>query len=107
MKVLIRRQWNDHRIGEVELDDLDDLRWDTVSGGVRTRAPQPFIHGYVSCEKVHGEISHSGIHGNCPHYIKVTVVKKGNCRDVWNELLILAGPKPEAIRKMRSPKGGG
>ncbi len=93
VKVQIRRQWNDWRIGEVELSQLDDLHWDSVSGGVHAPAPRPFIHAYVKCTDVEGDISHSGAHGECPHRIKVVLVKKDNSRVVWDKVLSIVSSK--------------
>ena len=95
--IYIRRQWNDWRIGSVPLSKLHHLAWDECSGGVMTRTPQPFIHGYCWCNEVEGEIAHSCRHGAGPHWIKVCVVKKDNERDAFEQLLEIVGPKP--IRK--------
>ena len=95
LEVHIRRQWNDYRVGTVRLEDIAGMRWDQVSGGVQSLAPQPFIHGYVFCTDIAGEIAHSCRHGDGPHRIKVCVVKKDNSKEVWNELLRRVGPKPK------------
>lgn len=77
--VWVRRQWNDCRIGKVLLDDISGLHWTDESGGVRARAPRPFLHGYIMCDRIlEGEISHSCSHGYGPHEIKVCIVKKDN-----------------------------
>ena len=94
--VSVRRQWNDYRVGEVDLADLGSLRWDSASGGVGARTPQPFIHGYVSCDAIRGDIAHSCQHGSAPHTIKVCVVKKDNPREVWDKVHEIAGAKPGA-----------
>ena len=93
-KIQIRRQWNDWRIAEVSFDKIEGLRWDKLSGGVRAPAPQPFIHGYVSCADVDGDLAHSCRHGEGPHNIKVCIVKKDNSTEIWKKLLSIVGPKP-------------
>jgi len=98
VKVLVRRQWNHYRIAEADLAGLTNLHWETISGGVRTSAPQPFIHGYVYCDELAGEIAHSCQHGSGPHAIKVAVVKKDNTPQVWAEVLERAGPRPSQRR---------
>jgi hypothetical protein len=98
-KVYIRRQWNDWRIGSVQLSQIEGLHWDDYSGGVWKRAPQLFIHGYVYCTDVDGEISHSCLHGPPPHRIKVCVVKKDNAPRVFEMLLAIVGPKPARNRR--------
>ena len=98
-KVRIRRQWNDWRVAAVCLDDLGDLHWDTISGGVQALAPQPFIHGYVQCDRVESDIAHSCWHGEGPHSIKVCIVKKDNDSGIWKKLMSIVGPKPERKKK--------
>jgi hypothetical protein len=77
--VVVRRQWNHWMQGTVKLEDIDGFHWDDYSGGVCSRAPRPFIHGYVRCDAfIEGEVAHSCAHGNGSHNIKVCVVKKDN-----------------------------
>ncbi|PKB82813.1 MAG: hypothetical protein BZY88_03650 [SAR202 cluster bacterium Io17-Chloro-G9] len=92
--VRVRRQWNDQRIGAVHWSDLENPRWDVLSGGAQVRAPQPFVHAYVYCDKVKGNIAHSCNHGPGPHNIKVCLVKKDNSKEVWNYLMKVVGKKP-------------
>jgi hypothetical protein len=98
MKVRIRRQINDTRIGIADFSSLSGFKWDTISGGVQSVAPQPFIHAYVWCDEVEGELPHSGSHGPCPHSIKVVIVKKDNTPEVWEKILKKAGPRPDIER---------
>ncbi len=95
--VWVRRQWNDYRDAKVCLSDIEGIQWGTVtvSGGVYIRAPQPFLHGYISCDTIlEGELGHSCLHGEGPHRIKVCIVKKRNNPSVFKRLVELAGPKP-------------
>jgi len=94
--VLIKRQWNDWRCAEVPFEKIEGFHWSATSGGVRARAPQPFIHGYVSCADITGEFGHSCRHGQGPHCIKVCITRKDNTEEVWAALVALAGPKPKA-----------
>lgn len=98
MQVRIRRQFNDSKIGTVDFLCLSGFKWDYISGGVQSFAPQPFIHAYVWCDAIEGDFSHSGIHGPCPHNIKVVIVKKDNTPEVWQKILKEAGPRPEIRR---------
>lgn len=92
--VWVRRQWNDYRKAKYKLSDIEGIHWDWISGGVQVPSPQPFIHGYVSCDgAIEGEVAHSGCHGPCPHYIKVCITKKDN-KNIFPKLLEKAGPKP-------------
>lgn len=93
-EVCVRRHWNDHRAAAIPADYIEGLHWDRVSGGIHSLAPQPFIHGYVSCERIEGSgIPHSCQHGSGPHSIKVCIVRKDNER-VWARLLEIVGPRP-------------
>ena len=92
--VRVRRDWDDHRIGTVRWSDLGNPRWDMVSGGTQTRTPEPFVHGYVMCDRVMGDIAHSCIHGPGPHNIKVCIVEKDNSRQVWDYLMKIVGSRP-------------
>jgi hypothetical protein len=94
MKVTVRRHWKDWQTDVVDLRDLEDLRWASISGGAHVPSPHPFIHGYVNCEKV-PNVAHSGIHGTCPHRIKVCIVKKDQEPSIYRALLEIAGPKPK------------
>jgi hypothetical protein len=91
--VIIRRQWNHWLTALVELADLEALHWDRVSGGVRAPAPQPFVHGFITCDKIKDDFAHSCRHGEGPHRIKVCIVKKDNL-SIWQEILDIVGPKP-------------
>lgn len=94
-KIVVRRQWNDYRQVEVAMGNISNLRWDRLSGGVRTRSPRPMIHGYVNCQDIEGDIAHSGAHGPHPHSIKICIVKKDNNPKVYETLRQIVGEKPE------------
>ena len=92
--ITVRRHWNDWRMTDYRLDDVEGLHWSQISGGVQARAPQSFVHGYVPCDRMlNGELAHSCRHGEGPHCIKVCVTRKGN-EKVWKKVLELAGPRP-------------
>lgn len=93
--VNIRRQWDDHRTAQTAFGNLSNLHWDTISGGINAKAPQPFIHAYVDCPAIEGNIAHSCQHGTRPHPIKVCIVKKENS-EIFEELVEVVGPKPDA-----------
>ncbi len=99
-RVYIRRQWNDtERIGSVALNQIRDVRWDCISGGVQAPTPQLFLHGYVRCDEIEGEVAHSCMHGDGPHSIKVCIVKKDNDKKTFNRLIDIAGPKLMKTRR--------
>ena len=68
--VVVRRQWNSMEHATYRLENLTGVRWDTVSGGVRAPASQPFLHGYVQCDAMlEGDLAHSCQHGSGPHNV--------------------------------------
>jgi hypothetical protein len=99
-RVYIRRQVRDWRIGYVSKTEIDGLHWDRVSGGVRVMSPQPFIHGYVSCDRIRGDFGHSCLHGEGPHRIKVLLTKKDNSPEIFDWCLTYAGERPK-VRKAK------
>ena len=101
--VLVRRQWNDHRIGEVRLEDLLNIKWDQQSGGVRTRSPYPMIYGYIWCNAlIGGDVGHSCQHGPPPNEVKVCVCRKDNDPGIYRSLKGQAGTKPPITRRVKS-----
>ena len=86
--VIVRRQFNDWRTATYRVDDLSDLHWSDVSGGVRARANREYLCGYVFCDAaIEGELAHSCRHGEGPHQIKVCVVKGDNTKATYAGLL--------------------
>lgn len=105
--VWVRRQWNAVYQAKYRLCDLSGVRWDTISGGAMTTAPQPFIHGYVWCNAMlEGELNYSCVHGDGPQHIKVCVVQRDNTPAIVALLKAQAGPRPMSQRHKRASKGG-
>ncbi len=101
-RVYIRRHQQDWRIGYVSQNEIDGPHWSTISGGAGRVSSQPFIHGYVMCDRVRGEISHSCIHGEGPHRIKVLLTMKDNSKAIFEWAYNFTGEKPA---KKRTRKG--
>ena len=77
--IYVRRQPTDWKTASVYYRDLEDFRWDMVTGGIGIKTSNLHLFAYMWCNKViEGEISHSGIHGPCPHRIKVCILKIDN-----------------------------
>ena len=56
------------------------------------------VYAYVSCDKaLSGEVAHSGVHGDCPHRIKVCILKIDN-PDTYDYVKSRAGEKPAEYR---------
>ena len=99
--VIVRRQPTGSE-GRVRFDAIRDLRWDYVSGGVKAKLADYYLHCNVYCDQVDGKyFGHSGVHGPCPHDIKVCITKTGNSRDVYDLLAKRAGSKPPS--RIRCP----
>ena len=94
--IAVRRQPNDWRIAKYYKSQIENIHWDIVSGGVKSRSPQYFPYGYVWCnDQIEGEVAHSGVHGPCPHRIKICIVKKDNDPSVIKQLVKQIGPRPK------------
>ena len=86
--ITVRRHWRDSQKGQVHINKLTNLRFESVSGGVGVMAPRRFLHGYILCtDLVSGEIAHSGRHGPPPHEIIVCITKKDNTPEMYKWLL--------------------
>lgn len=97
--VYVRRDWNDRRIGKVRWSDLENPRWDNVSGGTQIESRRPFVFAYVWCNKVQGDIAHSCLHGPAPHNVKVCIMKRDNSAKVWNRVSRMVGPERSYNRR--------
>jgi hypothetical protein len=95
-KVWVRRQWNDGRAIEIDIDQIQRPHWTDISGGIMKRANRLYLHGYISCAlDTEGVLPHSCRHGPPPHRIKICVVKVDNTRAAMAELTARA----ESLRR--------
>ena len=91
--IVVKRQWDDWLTASCRLNDIDDLHWSTVSGGVQAIANRPYVHGYVVCDRmIKGAVHHSCRHGDGPHRIKVCIVKKYNKKS-WPQIEARIAPR--------------
>ena len=91
IKVYVRRHPNDWQTAVYRLADIQELHWDSVSGGVDLRASQKTLFGYVWCDgAVSGEVAHTCRHGEGPHRIKVCL-PKGQNKENWSAIVEHAG----------------
>ena len=105
LTIVVRRQWNDWREAVYRINDISGLHWSEVSGGVQAVAPRPFLHGYVMCDGMtSGELAHSGTHGNCPHRIKVCILKGRNTQEVYQRLAAQAGGTALVLEKLKQQR---
>lgn len=89
--VFIKRQPNDMGIAKVLFENLQEVHWDNISGGIHAKSGQDILYGYIYCDQIiEGEIGHSCAHGNFPHYIKVFIPMKYNDKDIIKELKEIA-----------------
>ena len=101
VKVRIRRQRTDYRIGETNFENLSGIHWDYQAGGLGLVSRTPNVYAYVQCDLIIGEIAHSCQHGSGPHNIKVAVLKTDQSADAWNTILEITGPNPHDYREQR------
>jgi len=48
--VWVTRQYGDYKLAKYYLDEVNNIHWDNVSGGVHKSAPNYSLYGYVSCQ---------------------------------------------------------
>lgn len=90
--VWVVRQKGDYKKAKVKLSNIQNLRWDEISGGAKIRNGTCALYGYMMCNQIEeGEIGHSGIHGPCPHRIKVLIQKCDNDEEIYEKLAERAG----------------
>ena len=92
MKIRVARERDDDRYDDVDNGDVWRPRWDLFYGGTEGFAGR-FLAVLVSCEKV-PHVAHSGAHGNCPHTIKVCVIRRGSDPEAYEDLVKRAGAGP-------------
>jgi hypothetical protein len=85
-QVRIRRDPVSNSVATCLLNDLDDWRFSSVSGGRQVRTNKEFLYAKIWCsELIDGSIGHSCIHGDGPHEILVCVLPEDN-KEGWNEI---------------------
>ena len=75
--VRIRRDWNDHRIGTVRWSDLENPRWDVISGGEQNPTPQPFITAYCASKGALATLTKNAAHALRGDRIRVNGINPG------------------------------
>ena len=96
--VYVRRQpYSSDSGGEIPLDDIWDIHWDNITGGIRRRTSTHFLMGYISEETAcQGNVKHSGLHNYEKHGIKTCIIKRYTDKQVWKYLIEQYGPSPDA-----------
>jgi len=73
----------------VEMEKLSGFHWAFTESSKGLRSPWPIIHAYVWCDDA-PRVPHPRILGECPHRIKVCIVKKLQAPEVFGALRALA-----------------
>lgn len=102
--VFIRRSPNGHDGGLIPLNEIWNIHWDCITGGIAGQLPYMFLMGLISYETAcESDVKFSGEH----HYengIKVCIIRKYTPKDTWKCLVERYGPSPEwGARKGRTP----
>lgn len=88
----------DTQTAKYDFRRFEDPHWSIENYHREAKVPQIQIHGYVDCDKMlEGEVAHSCPPGTGPHRVKVSVLEGFNDPDAFNELLDIAGPKPDKL----------
>jgi hypothetical protein len=80
--IRVQSEWNGWRTAEVRLRDLQNVHWLQPN-----LAPQPLLHGYISCTNVMiGEVPHDCDRTSAPHRLLVCVLKSHTIPTVYADL---------------------
>jgi hypothetical protein len=96
-----RRDWH---VAHVPLVDLSDVHWDVPAPGQCSRGVEgPVLCAFTSCDAVvAGELPHQpGNHAH-PHAVRVCVLREDNDREVFDRLVLEAGPPPRILLTRRA-----
>jgi len=89
----VRPDCRDWHVAHVPLVDLSDLHWDRTASGKRDQAP--VLWAFISCDAiVAGELPHASADRQHPHAVRVCVLRDDNDREVFDRLVLEAGPPP-------------
>jgi hypothetical protein len=84
--VVVQQDWKGWRKAMVPLSALRDVHWLQPAG-----APQPLIHGYISCRDIlSGEVTHE-CSDDEPHILLVCVIRSHIAPGVFERLSRQAG----------------
>ena len=107
--VVIRRDPNSPHESECNIDLIDGLHWDCISGGSGIRHGFYCLYGYIPYELAAEQVACSGTHNLGYNVAKVCIPESVNLqekyRDAYQLLLNLAPAKPESIISERRPVG--
>ena len=93
--IRVQSEWNSWQTVGVRLEALRDVHWSRPAG-----APQPLLHGYVSCaDFIGGDLPHACHGAHSPHDLLVCVLRKHTADAVYADLTRRASermPPPRA-----------
>ena len=110
--VLISRASGDPNTAEISINEIYNVHWDDVSGGIHKVNGYYSLFGYISYDLASScGISCSGRHSYYHNDVKVCIQFKINQSDEFIEgyeaLLKEAGPKPQSPISRNRPQGAG
>ena len=98
MKVLIKRNADSFKVGEIDAEEIFNVRWDNISGGVNKRQAGYSLYGNIDYDKASDLVACSGRHGFYNSSAKVMIPanlnKEAPYREGYKYLANLAGEKP-------------
>ncbi len=100
MKVRIKRSFCDREeAAEVDVSQIDNCRWDNISGGYGKRHAGYALYGYIPYEEAAKLVNCSGRHEDYGYQVKIMIPKSWNREDPYKEgyrhLIQHAGIKPK------------
>ena len=108
--VVISRQPSAHVGNEILIAEIEDVKWDNISGGVNKKQSGYSLYGYIPYKLAKKYVDCSGEHDYGYNMAKICIPASANkdakYKEGYNVLCKLAGKKPEGGIKDKRPEGG-
>ena len=95
LQVFVRRQPMGYDGGMISLNEIWNIHWDSITGGVQKCLPVSYLMGLISYDTaIAADVKFSGMH-NYDSGIKVCIIRKYTPKETWKNLIMEYGPSPD------------
>lgn len=109
LKVVISRTPYDDESGEISIEKIWDVKWDSISGGVNRKQTGYSLYGYIDYALAAEKVKCSGKHNFGKNSAKICISKSKNrsaeYREGYSVLCKEAGEKPKSDISKYRPAG--
>lgn len=106
LKVFICRNPGDYQGGEISIDEISDVRWDNISGGINKKQAGFSLYGYIDYRLAAKLVACSGAHDYGDNVAKICIPgtnsKNPDHKEGYKILSKRAGEKPKSNRSKPS-----